>query len=105
MLNTTSGLTEETTSSSTTLENIPSPPRTRGSSSPSSDATFQSLNDIDAVELPASIDPAANDDGHRIIQLERELRSTKSQLKEVDTKFNKIKVSKQHKINHQLITY
>ena len=97
MLNTTTGLTEETTSSSTTLENIPSPPRTRGSSSPLSDATFQSLNDIDAVELPVSIDPPSNDDPHRIIQLERELRSTKSQLKEVDTKFNKIKVSKQTK--------
>ncbi|KAI9245895.1 hypothetical protein BDA99DRAFT_272023 [Phascolomyces articulosus] len=97
MLNT--GLTEDASQSSTaatTLENIPSPPRTRGSNSPLSDATFQSLNDIDAVELPASIDPPlsssqAPDDHNRIAQLERELRSTKSQLKEVDTKFNKIK--------------
>ncbi|KAI8142543.1 hypothetical protein BJV82DRAFT_669689 [Fennellomyces sp. T-0311] len=86
MLN--SGLAEESPSGST-LENIPSPPRTRGSTSPSSDATFQSLTDIDAVELPASADPQPNDD--RVAQLERELRSTKSQLKEVDTKFNKIK--------------
>ncbi|KAI7856395.1 hypothetical protein BDC45DRAFT_503850 [Circinella umbellata] len=90
MLNTTSGLTEEP--SSALLENIPSPPRTRGSNSPSSDATFQSLNDIDTVELPTCIDPPSlNDEHNRIIQLERELQSTKSQLKEVDTKFNKIK--------------
>ena len=87
MLN--SGLVEDSPSNST-LENIPSPPRTRGSTSPSSDATFQSLTDIDAVELPASIDLQPNED--RVAQLERELRSTKSQLKEVDTKFNKIKV-------------
>ncbi|KAI9490027.1 hypothetical protein BDB00DRAFT_875726 [Zychaea mexicana] len=100
MLNT--GLTEDqsspaatkaATNTTTSHENIPSPPRTRGSSSPSSDVTFQSLTDeIDAVELPASIDPSsATDEQTRIAQLERELRSTKSQLKEVDTKFNKIK--------------
>ncbi|CDH51060.1 signal transducer [Lichtheimia corymbifera JMRC:FSU:9682] len=73
-------------------ENIPSPPRTRGSTSPSSEVTFQSINsndDIEAVELPAS-------DGNptqalRIAQLEKELQSTRSQLKEVDTKFSKIK--------------
>lgn len=76
-----------------TPENIPSPPRTRGSTSPSSEVTFQSINsndDIEAVELPAS-------DGNptqalRITQLEKELQSTRSQLKEVDTKFSKIKV-------------
>lgn len=75
-----------------TPENIPSPPRTRGSTSPSSEVTFQSINsndDIEAVELPAS-------DGNptqalRITQLEKELQSTRSQLKEVDTKFSKIK--------------
>lgn len=76
-------------------EHIPSPPRTRGSVSPSSDATFLSLNSNDYYEFDAD-DAIVNDKAARnekyIKDLEQELAHTKNRLYEVDSKFNKIKV-------------
>ncbi|ORY97293.1 hypothetical protein BCR43DRAFT_489534 [Syncephalastrum racemosum] len=73
-------------------ETIPSPPRTRGSASPSSDTTFRSFNSMDDdvvnVELPsAQCEPPSK----RQASLEKELDSAKTRLREVETKFNKIK--------------
>lgn len=77
-------------------EHIPSPPKTRGSVSPSSDATFLSLNSNDHYDFDADDDVTVNDTATRnekyIKHLEQELAHTKNRLYEVDSKFNKIKV-------------
>lgn len=91
MLN--SGAMDTTQFGDGSTETIPSPPRTRGSASPSSDTTFRSFNslddDVDKVELPSAQCEAPS---KRQASLEKELDSAKTRLREVETKFNKIKV-------------
>lgn len=90
-------------------ENIPSPPRTRESTSPVSEKTFHSIRsnnddiDVDTIRLPDAVtalhsnNPTTThrelENGEYIAQLEGELESTKRRLRELDATFGKIKVA------------